>query len=115
MRKAFKKIAAFILAMLLVVGIATTINCKVYAADATSEVRESIVVVYTCIELKNGKEIQFGWGTGFFVGDPEENPEYLITNHHVIEEYLGAGKGELYEYQYAKGKISPGRAKIRVF
>ena len=115
MRKAFKKIAALLLAMLLVVGIAASTSSKVCAADATSEVRESIVVVYTCIELKNGKEIQFGWGTGFFVGDPEENPEYLITNHHVIEEYLGAGKGELYEYQYAKGKVSPGRAKIRVF
>ena len=38
-------------------------------------------------------------GTGFFVGESGKNPEYLITNHHVIEDfYLRLGSGELIPY-----------------
>lgn len=37
-----------------------------------------------------------GTGTAFFIGDPSEDPEFLVTNYHVIQGYLatGGGKGE---------------------
>ena len=33
-------------------------------------------------------------GSGFFVGAPDKDPEYLITNHHVVENYIEEGQGE---------------------
>ena len=39
-------------------------------------------------------------GTGFFVGEAGEDPEYIVTNCHVVEEFILAGKalggGELH-------------------
>lgn len=35
-----------------------------------------------------------GSGTAFFIGDPKEDPEFLVTNHHVIEGYLATGGGQ---------------------
>ena len=44
--------------------------------------------------------MQYWRGTGFFVGEEGQNPEYIITNCHVIEDYILAGEalggGELY-------------------
>ena len=31
-------------------------------------------------------------GTGFFVGEEGEDPEYIVTNSHVVEEFILAGK-----------------------
>ena len=33
-------------------------------------------------------------GSGFFVGPLDQDPEYLITNHHVVENYIEEGQGE---------------------
>lgn len=46
-----------------------------------------------------------GSGTGFFVGETGKNPEYLITNHHVIEDYLEYGSGERTAYATSSGNI----------
>lgn len=32
-------------------------------------------------------------GSGFFIGDTKEDPEYLVTNYHVIAEYIENNKG----------------------
>ena len=31
-------------------------------------------------------------GTGFFVGEEGQDPEYIVTNCHVVEEFILAGK-----------------------
>lgn len=54
-----------------------------------NEVREGVAVLATYSELEGATEGVVGWGTCFFV-----NSQYLITNHHVIETYLGHGSGE---------------------
>lgn len=38
-------------------------------------------------------------GTGFFVGAKGKNPQYIVTNFHVIESYVEAGEGD-YGYLY---------------
>lgn len=75
--------------------------------------RESTVVVATCLDTDGG-EVSFGWGTGFFVGETGQDPTYLVTNHHVIEDFIEYGEGELYDYTIG-GKTYRGRTKIRVY
>lgn len=56
--------------------------------DNVVVVREDIVV--------DGEWLGYGTGTGFFVGLEKEDPQYLVTNYHVIELFndLGGGSGE---------------------
>ena len=62
-------------------------------------VLDGIVMIYTGAPDSNGK-MSYWRGTGFFVGKTGENPQYIVTNCHVVEEYIlagrGLGGGELY-------------------
>lgn len=40
------------------------------------------------------KEVECSSGSGFFIGSAAENPQYIVTNCHVIENYVSAGEGE---------------------
>ncbi len=45
-------------------------------------------------------------GSGFFVGEPGENPMYIVTNHHVVSDYIDANEGgqaHIWMYQYYEG------------
>lgn len=108
-----KKLAALTAAFVMLAGI-FGISFPVSAADDFSlESRESVAVVYTCLELNAG-EYGFEWGTGFFVGKTGENPKYLITNYHVISGYIEYGSGELIDYTVENVQMQ-GRSKIRVY
>lgn len=82
-------------------------------ADFDTETRNSIAVVYTCLDMDSG-DYGFGWGTGFFVGKTGEAPQYLVTNWHVIEDFLDYGAGDLVDVDI-DGKMMTGRSKIRVY
>ncbi|MCM1506050.1 MAG: trypsin-like peptidase domain-containing protein [Ruminococcus flavefaciens] len=47
-----------------------------------------------CLTNKSGDILGGGTGTGFFVGTEGENPQYLITNNHVVDDYVNGGEGE---------------------
>ncbi len=38
-------------------------------------------------------------GSGFFVGETKNNPQYIVTNHHVAKDYIDSGEGA-YSYMY---------------
>ncbi|MBR5968778.1 MAG: trypsin-like peptidase domain-containing protein [Lachnospiraceae bacterium] len=38
-------------------------------------------------------EQPWGAGSGFFIGKTDENPQYIVTNQHVVENYYAAGEG----------------------
>lgn len=65
----------------------------VYASEFAQETLDSIVLVYSHIVFE-GESLGYSMGTGFFVGKEGENPEYIVTNHHVIEAFLEAGGGK---------------------
>lgn len=35
-------------------------------------------------------------GSGFFVGKSGENPSYIVTNHHVVDDFISANEGETF-------------------
>jgi len=111
--KGKRKLFALVMALVLLTGM-WGISFPVSASDSFHpESRESVAVVYTCLELNVG-EYGFGWGTGFFVGETGKDPTYLVTNYHVIADFVGYGKGELFNGTI-EGVQVQGRSKIRVY
>lgn len=106
-----KRCFAFILALAMACALIVPAHADESGFDPAT--RESVAVVNTCLDTDGG-ELGFGWGTGFFVGPQGENPTYLVTNHHVIEDFIDYGEGELYEYTI-RGQTYTGRTKIRVY
>lgn len=60
---------------------------------------DGIVLIYTGAPDDSGA-MSYWRGTGFFVGAQGEEPQYIVTNCHVVEDFILAGKalggGELY-------------------
>ena len=105
-----KKVLTLVLALVFALVLAV----PAFAAFDSVTTRNSVVVVYTCLDLDAG-EYGFGWGSGFFVGESGTNPQYLITNYHVVEDFIDYGAGDLttvYDEYYNE---MTGRAKIRVY
>lgn len=71
-------------------------NVLVMSVEANgfkTEVREGVAVLATYLELDGSVQLA-SWGTCFFVGTEGEQPQYLVTNHHVVEDYLNNGAGQ---------------------
>lgn len=95
--------AAILLAVTLFAAGFTSITA--YAFD--NSVREGTVAVVVYMEnvtyyaYVNGEYIAYDgpytWtassGTGFFVGKSGEDPQYIVTNCHVVNNYIAAGEG----------------------
>lgn len=102
--------------MLIVSVVFGTQAVSAQASGFNTEVRDSVAVVATGWKTPDGgHEELIGYGTGFFVGDPDKDVEYLITNHHVIESFLEYGKGEYIEVQLVDGSIIAAKFMIRVY
>ena len=101
-----------ILALLLALGLLVILALPGFAAF-DPETRNSVAVVYICVDDVYGNSYGLSWGTGFFVGPAGEDPNYLVTNHHVVEDFLDLGGGELTELSM-NGQPFNGRAKIRI-
>ncbi len=59
------------------------------------DVVDSVAVIYTDV-VYQGQHLGSSFGTGFFIGKDGKDPQYLITNYHVIEDFVltGGGSGE---------------------
>lgn len=106
-----KKFFSLIAVCLLLLGIGIPVS----ADEFNTAVRESVVVVYSYFELSDGTTSGFGYGTGFFVGNTKNNPEYLVTNHHVVSTYLEYGGGESKTAVLQNGTKISGKSKLVIF
>lgn len=109
-----KKFAALVLAVMALACLLLS-GCQTQTADA----RDSVAVVYSVFDDKNYGTFSWCYGTGFFVGEEGQAPKYLITNYHVIEDYVAFGSGELVntaaEWTDGRSLDLYGRSKIRVY
>lgn len=65
----------------------------VRASEFDQDVLESIVYIEEDIYL-DGEFIGAARGTGFFIGRKGVDPQYLVTNYHIIEDFVYVGGGE---------------------
>lgn len=78
------------------------------------DAKNGVVVVCEYVALDG--EVQGAWhGSGFFVGKEGEDPQYLITNHHVIADYLYFGAGQNASYMDEDGMIYTLKSYVRVY
>ncbi len=85
--------------------------------------------VKTYTDAKNGVvvvEERFGngsdwldavaFGSGFFIGTPGEDAQYVLTNHHVISDYLALDAGKPVDIDLGDGVVLDGlKAYLRVY
>ena len=105
-----KRMTVLAAAVLLLIGLTPAVS-----ADFDVSTRESVVVVATYLDTQHYGEAGFGWGTGFFVGNQGEDPSYLVTNYHVIEDYVDFGSGELIEVALSDTVTDTARCKVRAY
>lgn len=117
--KNLKKSRAASVLLVLITALAAAFTCLSASASAKTEfdsaaARQSVVPVvfyvkdaskvYVDLETGDlydggslGAEVEFGHGSGFFVGKTGENPQYIVTNFHVIEELVNNKEGEQFK------------------
>ena len=94
MKRVRNRIAAALLTALLLAAAALPAF-----ADFNQDTLNGIVMITTGAPDKDG-HMNYWRGTGFFVGEAGKAPQYIVTNCHVVEEFILAGKalggGELH-------------------
>lgn len=88
-----KKLLAALIAALFVLGMAIPAS-----AEFDINLRGGVAVVATCVQLEEGGDMRFGWGTGFFVGEEGKDPDSLHGGDGVLGccgQPLPGGQGPL--------------------
>lgn len=80
-----QKMISLLLSICLVVTMAST---TIFAADFNRETLDGVVMVMETAPVGDGYLNYFG--TGFFIGEVGENPQYLVTSCYVIQEAIVA-------------------------
>lgn len=79
-----------------------------------ADAKNGVVVVSEYVSL-DGIEAGVAHGSGFFIGKEGENPQYLVTNHHVIEDYLYFGAGQNTSFTDENNKTYALKSYVRVY
>ena len=107
-----------VLSVLLVIVVLCSL-CMAGCSTKKTDPRDSIAVVTSWFDEVDYGLIGWGRGTCFFVGEEGKNPRYMITNYHVISEFVALGSGELGTYSYVNDDGNTvtltGRSKIRIY
>ena len=84
-----KRMTALLLALFLMLSSAA----PALASGFDREVLSGVVYIQETVYLE-GEYLGSWRGTAFFVGERGKAPQYLVTNHHVIEHFLATGGGQ---------------------
>ena len=97
-RKIMRERIKHLFSLALALALMCTLSLPAFAASDgnISQYRHSVVCVQVGLQGEGGFYNLAG-GTGFFVGEDGTDPQFLLTNHHVIETFIEFGQGELVE------------------
>ena len=107
--------AAFVVAIALAIAAICGPVPKKALADATTDTRHCVAYIEGGMLVDDNRWMPFGSGTAFFVGKDGENPQYLVSNYHVVKLYKDLGNGQLFEFETPQGEKYKGRALLRVY
>ena len=100
------------LALSITVLLPTVIKANANSDSDISKLRHTVVYIEVGYEITGGSYIGRFRGSGFFIGKKNADPQYIITNHHVVDYYIKNGSGELRPLSDSNGTA---RTKIRVY
>lgn len=109
----FSRAVSVLAALITAFAVAVSILGVSAKALDTSSVRQGVVPVVFCLKDASlvymdpntekiagsqslGAEVLWSHGSGFFVGKTGETPQYIVTNHHVVNDFINANEGETY-------------------
>lgn len=110
-----RKLTSIALAVLLLVCMLLSGCAKETQPFTYQDAKNGVVRIYYRLKTASGQVITAKRGSGFFVGKEGENPEYLITNHHVVKDYLGFGSGEWIPLKLEDGSSVTSKAYLEVY
>ncbi len=111
MKKVSKRLLALLVSVLLLCAVsvpACAANQKGIERAKNGVVSIQFYVKDAAFYLTNGQDFQYyadfsangegllSSGSGFFVGPSGQDPSYIVTNHHVVDDYINAGEGGTY-------------------
>ena len=102
------------ISLLLIVVLLLSLPLCAFADSPANEARNGVVRIVEWI-TEDGDYADAYIGSAFFVGKRGENPRYLVTNHHMIEEYLENGRGEDFSYRDNWGVRHVGKILLSIF
>lgn len=110
-----KKAAAWLAAVcLMAVCVCTGCGDAKPASSGYADAKNGVVVVSEYVAL-DGVEAGVAHGSGFFIGKEGEAPQYLVTNHHVIADYLYFGAGQNTSFTDEDGTVYGLKSYVRVY
>lgn len=91
-------------------------GCASTASNTPGHVdaKNGVVVVSEYVAL-DGVEAGVAHGSGFFIGKEGEDPQYLVTNYHVIADYLYFGAGQNASFTDEDGTAYALKSYVRVY
>lgn len=111
-----KRLAVFGLVLLLFNVMQGSLVTQAQSGGFNTEVRNGVAAVVTVLTyMDTNEDKQMVSGSCCFVGDTKGDVQYLITNHHVIEDYLNWGRGDLFDLLEADGTIHTVKLKVWVY
>ncbi|MDO5001826.1 MAG: serine protease, partial [Eubacteriales bacterium] len=105
-----KRIVSLALTLLLMLSLSSF----AYAANDVSSVRQGVVRIVEVFDV-DGADSAISLGSGFFVGKSGQNVRYLMTNFHVVSEYILNGAGAVFEFRDDYGYRHTGQMSLRVY
>lgn len=99
--------------MLLAILLVCSMALPVSAASFNTEVRQSIAPIAVCLNI-GGSEVIYSYGTCFFIGSNTNDPQYLVTNYHVVDTFIQFGSGEIVTLSDGENEYSV-KASMRVY
>lgn len=114
MNRKKKKLRLLISCLLLAAMICTGCGASSAGAGGYADAKNGVAVVEVCVEPLDEPAI-CSYGSGFFVGNEGEDPQYMVTNWHVIQDYLYFGAGQYSLYSTSEGDVSVLKGYIRVY
>ena len=85
-KKSMMRISVIIILAIMIL----TWAVPVQAASFDTKVLDGVVFIEVYYVNSNG-DLWVISGTGFFVGDKDKDPQYIVTNSHVIDSFVEAG------------------------
>ena len=111
-----------VLALAIILVMLLSVSAPAFAAPTDEKtLRHTVARIYVGDVYSDSSWSDPVWdpvtrGTGFFVGKEGEDPQYLITNRHVIDYYLEWGQGERTNVTNSEGQtVAYARTQIRVY
>lgn len=119
-RRTIKQLAAIFLSVIVLLAGFGSLSSRAQAFN--NDVKSGVVAIiftltnaaYYCTDgydyyfLQDAGDIDYSGGSGFFIGPKGQDPEYIVTNAHVVIDYVNTGEGDsviLYTGQYYNGEF----------